>query len=123
MESSLIYSMGTALNRAREHEAGVDVLVSGQWLSGRVVAVDGHGVLLETDTLEHAVVKMDSVQAVRVHAPAPNSGADVGSEYGSEYAHEYGSEHGHEYGSEYGHEYGQEYGSEYAPVPAQIRRL
>lgn len=73
MESSLIYSMGTALNRAREHEVGVAVLVAGEWLSGRVVAVDGHGVLLETDAFEHAVVRMQSVEAVRVHAPVPDA--------------------------------------------------
>jgi sRNA-binding regulator protein Hfq len=73
METSLIYSMGTALNRARDHEIGVEVLVGGAWLCGRVVDVDGHGVMLETDDLEHAVVRMESVQAVRVHAPAPQA--------------------------------------------------
>lgn len=71
MESSLIYSMGTALNRARDHEIPVGVLVGGEWLVGRVVAVDGHGVLLETDELEHAVVRMEAVQAVRVHGQVP----------------------------------------------------
>jgi sRNA-binding regulator protein Hfq len=78
MESSLIYSMGTALNRARDHEVGVEVLVAGQWLAGRVVDVDGHGVMLETDDFEHAVIRMDSVEAVRVHAPAPDSAPDFG---------------------------------------------
>lgn len=73
MESSLIYSMGTALNRARDHELGVEVLVGGEWLAGRVVAVDGHGVLLDTDEFEHAVVRMESVQAVRVHGGIPEA--------------------------------------------------
>ncbi len=73
MESSLIYSMGTALNRARDHDTPVEVLVGGNWLGGRVVAVDGHGVLLETDEFEHAVVRMESVQAVRVHGRIPEA--------------------------------------------------
>jgi sRNA-binding regulator protein Hfq len=73
MESSLIYSMGTALNRARDHDIPVGVLVGGEWLAGRVVAVDGHGVLLETDEFEHAVVRMEAVQAVRVHGMIPEA--------------------------------------------------
>lgn len=71
MESSLIYSMGTALNRAREHQVGVEVLVAGQWLAGEVVAVDGHGLLLGTDEREHAVVRVQAIEAVRVHAASP----------------------------------------------------
>ena len=73
MESSIIYSMGTALNRARDHDVPVEVLVGGEWLAGQVVAVDGHGVLLDTDEFEHAVVRMDSVQAVRVHGRIPEA--------------------------------------------------
>jgi len=73
MESSLIYSMGTALNRARDHDIAVAVLVGGEWLAGSVVAVDGHGVLLETDEFEHAVVRMEAVQAVRVHGQVPDA--------------------------------------------------
>ena len=73
MESSIIYSMGTALNRARDHDVPVEVLVGGEWLAGQVVAVDGHGVLLDTDEFEHAVVRMESVQAVRVHGRIPEA--------------------------------------------------
>ncbi len=71
MNSSMIYSMGTALDRAREHQLAVDVLVSGVWLSGLVVASDGHGVVLETDDHEHAVLRLEAIMAIRVHAAAP----------------------------------------------------
>jgi hypothetical protein len=69
--TSTIYSMGTALDRARAHDLVVDVLVSGVSLSGRVVAADGHGVVIETSDHEHAVARLESVLAVRVHASVP----------------------------------------------------
>ena len=71
METSTIYSMGTALDRAQANGLVVDVLVSGAWLSGRVIAADGHGVVLETSEHEHAVARLDAISAVRVHGRAP----------------------------------------------------
>ena len=43
---SVLYTIGTALNRAHDNDVPVQILVEGQWLSGRVAAVDGHGVVL-----------------------------------------------------------------------------
>lgn len=68
---SMIYTIGTALNRARDNDIPVRVLVDGEWLSGRVLAVDGFGVVLHCEDLEHAVVRMESVAAVRVLSAAP----------------------------------------------------
>ena len=68
---SMIYTIGTALNRAHDNDIPVQVLVEGEWLSGHVLAVDGFGVVLHCDDLEHAVVRMESVAAVRVLSPAP----------------------------------------------------
>ena len=72
MSGSIIYTIGTALNRAHDNDVPVEVLVEGQWLSGHVVAVDGHGVVLTGDDLDHAVIRMDSVAAVRVHSAPPD---------------------------------------------------
>jgi len=47
------------------------VLVEGQWLDGFVAAVDGHGLVLATDSLEHSVIRMDSISAVRVLSAHP----------------------------------------------------
>jgi hypothetical protein len=69
--SSILYTIGTALNRAEENDASVEVLVEGQWLFGRVAAVDGHGLVLRADDLEHSVVRLERVSAVRVFAEAP----------------------------------------------------
>jgi hypothetical protein len=71
MSDSTIYTIGTALNRAHDNDVPVQVLVEGQWMTGHVVIVDGHGVVLQSDDLEHAVVRMDAVAAVRVFSSAP----------------------------------------------------
>ena len=68
---SVLYTVGTALNRAHDNNLVVAVLVEGEWLGGRVAAVDGHGVVLKSDDSEHTVVRMGSVSAVRVFAAAP----------------------------------------------------
>jgi sRNA-binding regulator protein Hfq len=71
MSDSTLYTIGTALNRAHDNEVPVQILVEGQWLTGMVVAVDGHGVVLNSDDLEHSVVRMEAVSAVRLFAAAP----------------------------------------------------
>lgn len=69
--SSVLYTIGTALSRAQDNDVPVQVLVEGQWLSGRVAAVDGHGLVLHSDDLEHSVVRIERVSAVRVFSEAP----------------------------------------------------
>ncbi len=71
MNSSILYTIGTALNRAYEQDVPVEVLVEGQWVSGTISAVDGHGVVLTGDDLDHSVVRMQSISAVRVFSAAP----------------------------------------------------
>jgi hypothetical protein len=66
MQSSTILTMGTALNRAHDHDAIVEVLVGGQWLTGEVAGVDGYGVVLVDAQNDHSVVRMDAISAVRV---------------------------------------------------------
>jgi hypothetical protein len=73
MRKSMIYTVGTALRLAEQSDATVEILVEGQWLSGRVVTVDGQGVVLASDKLEHAVVRIQSISAVKVlHHTEPN---------------------------------------------------
>ncbi len=66
--SSTIYTIGTALGRARDHEVVVSVLVSGHWIDGLVNEVDGHGVVLTGAETGHHVVRIEDISAVRVHA-------------------------------------------------------
>lgn len=66
MSDSTIYTVGTALRLAQQSDASVDILVEGQWISGRVLSIDGHGVVLASHSREHAVVKIEAISAVKV---------------------------------------------------------
>jgi hypothetical protein len=65
MHSSTIFTVGTALRRAEDSNLPVEVLVHGQWLCGNVAGLDGQGVILSTHS-EHAVVRLESISAVRI---------------------------------------------------------
>jgi len=65
VQTSMLYTIGTALNRARAEGQSVDLLVEGAWLAGRVVASDSQGVVLE-DGSTHVVVRLDRIAVVRV---------------------------------------------------------
>ncbi len=70
--SSTLYTIGTALRRAHDHHLEVALLVESHWMQGSVIAVDGHGVLLDlVEADEHSVVRLESVSAVRVHGRLP----------------------------------------------------
>jgi sRNA-binding regulator protein Hfq len=73
MQSSTLYTIGTALDRAKDNNLPVDVLVEGHWLTGLVAATDGHGVLLDCEGREHALIRMTNVAAVRIHTPPPRT--------------------------------------------------
>jgi hypothetical protein len=60
-----IFTVGTALRRAENNNLPVEVLVQGHWLRGTVAGIDGQGVILSTHS-EHAVVRLESISAVRV---------------------------------------------------------
>ena len=64
--SSTLYTIGTALSRAQDADVPVQLLVAGQWVRGRVSALDGHGVVLHGDGDELAIIRMQAIDAVRV---------------------------------------------------------
>jgi len=69
--SSMLYTMGMALDRAHENGFDVQLLVEGQWVEGQVAANDGVGVVVECGDGMHCVVKADRISAVRVLAESP----------------------------------------------------
>jgi len=71
---SMVYTMGTALNRAKDLNLRVQILLQGHWLSGRVIDLDGQGLVLEREDTDHVVVRLDVVAAVRVNGSAPDEG-------------------------------------------------
>lgn len=72
--SSMLYTMGMAIDRAHENGYDVSVLVDGCWIDGVVAANDGHGVVLETGEGHHVVVRSERIAAVRVVAESPFRG-------------------------------------------------
>jgi hypothetical protein len=70
--SSTLYTIGTALRRAHDHSLPVSLLVEGYWMEGRVLAIDGHGVLLDlVEDNEHSVIRLEAISAVRVQGRLP----------------------------------------------------
>ena len=69
---STVYTIGTALSRARDHGVEVRVLVSGHWIEGAVSEIDGHGVILTGPDSSHHVVRLTDVSAVQVSAHRPS---------------------------------------------------
>ena len=69
--SSMQYTIGTALERARENGHLVEVLVEGDWICGQVVAGDGQGIVLEGRTEEHSIVRLERISAVKVRSGSP----------------------------------------------------
>ncbi len=72
--TSTLYTIGTALSRAQDAEVAVDLLVTGQWIHGRVSALDGHGVVLHGDGDELSIIRMQSIDAVKVRQAAAFEG-------------------------------------------------
>jgi hypothetical protein len=72
MQSTTIFTIGTALRRAESNNMPVEVLVQGHWLSGIVAGVDGHGIVLSTHS-EHSVVRLESITAVRIPETVPQA--------------------------------------------------
>jgi hypothetical protein len=69
--TSMLYTMGTALNRAAEHGFTVRVLVEGAWIEGQVAASDGVGVVLESSLGQHSVVRTERITAVQIDSESP----------------------------------------------------
>ena len=69
--TSMLYTMGMALDRAKENGFCVRVLVDGSWLEGSIAAYDGTGLVLESPSGQHSVVKSDRIAAVTVSAESP----------------------------------------------------
>lgn len=67
----MLYTMGMAIGRAEDLGFDVAVLVDGHWMEGSIAAQDGVGLVLEHESAEHSVVKMDRIAAVRIKSESP----------------------------------------------------
>jgi hypothetical protein len=69
--SSMLYTIGMALDRAADNGFSVSLLVEGHWVEGRVGANDGTGVVLQSADGHHCVVRTERISVVRIHADSP----------------------------------------------------
>lgn len=67
VQTSMLFTIGTALDRARQQGQSVDLLVEGAWVTGYVLATDGQGVVLQ-DGASQVIVRLDRIALVRVLA-------------------------------------------------------
>ena len=74
--TSTIYTIGTALHRARDSEVGVEVLVDSHWIRGDVGAVDGHGLVLHCSDGSLAMIRIESIDCVLVRQAEVFEGRD-----------------------------------------------
>jgi hypothetical protein len=76
--SSMLLTVGHALDRAKDEGMVVRVNVGGEWVTGRIINSDGHGVAILESGGDLCVVRHDAVSAVRM--PSVESGPHVPSQ-------------------------------------------
>jgi hypothetical protein len=64
--SSMLMTVGHALDRAKDEGLVVRVNAGGEWISGRIVNSDGHGVALLESNGDLCVLRSDSITGVRM---------------------------------------------------------
>ena len=70
--SSMMLTVGAALDRAQADGLLVQVSVSGEWITGRVINNDGHGVAFLEATGDVCVFRPEAIAGVRM--PQPREG-------------------------------------------------
>jgi len=73
--SSMLMTVGHALDRAKEDGLVVRVNTGGEWITGRIVNSDGHGVAILESSGDLCVIRQDAVSCVRL--PSQASGPHV----------------------------------------------
>jgi hypothetical protein len=64
--SSMMLTVGAALDRAQSDGLLVAISVSGEWISGRVINNDGHGVAFLESTGDVCVFRPEAIAGVRM---------------------------------------------------------
>src|SRR4051812_50188927 len=85
--TTMLLTVGHALDRAKEEGMVVRLNIAGDWVTGQVINSDGHGVAVLESNGDLCVVRQEAVTAVRVpsvesgpHAPpqSPPQPTEVG---------------------------------------------
>jgi hypothetical protein len=78
----MLLTIGQALDRAKADELTVRMHIGGEWITGRVLNCDGHGVAVLESNGDVCVVRQDTINCVRLpsradeqHVPAQQTRA------------------------------------------------
>jgi hypothetical protein len=66
--STMLLTIGQALDRAKDDNLTVRLHIGGDWITGKVVSSDGHGVAVLEPNGDMCVVRQDTVSCVRLPA-------------------------------------------------------
>jgi hypothetical protein len=64
--STMLLTVGAALDRAKEEGMVVRLKIAGDWVTGRIINSDGHGVAILEQSGDLCVVRQEAVTAVRM---------------------------------------------------------
>ena len=72
--STMMLTIGQALDRAKAEGMNVRMRVEGEWITGQIINSDGHGVAVLENNGDICVIRQDSINIVRLpsRASAPN---------------------------------------------------
>lgn len=66
--STMMLTVGQALDRARNEETVIRIQCAGEWITGRVVNTDSQAAVIADENGEVCVVRMDAISCVRLPA-------------------------------------------------------
>lgn len=83
--TTMMLTLGQALDRAQHEGTTVRIQVSGEWISGQVINTDSQAAMITADNGEICVVRMEAISCVRLPAedratPVPAQPTDSPSE-------------------------------------------
>ncbi len=75
--TSMLLTIGQALEHAHEVDAVVRLCIGGEWVIGRVLHTDGHGLAMTAENGDTCVIRLDAVSCVRIPAAVPGRDEDA----------------------------------------------
>ncbi|MEO5651273.1 MAG: hypothetical protein ABIN79_06220 [Marmoricola sp.] len=75
--TSMLVTVGQTLEHARDVNVSVRLYIGGEWVTGRVLHTDGHGVAIATEDGDTCVIRLDAVSCVRIPTPGTGRVEDV----------------------------------------------
>ena len=72
--STMMLTIGQALDRAKDEELSVRMHVGGEWIGGRVLSCEGMAVAVLETNGDLCVIRKDTISCVRMPARAAHTG-------------------------------------------------